>query len=66
MVLQKIFGWLLVFAGLFFIIAMPGIMSGPGKRFGPGGGYMPEEFAMTTILIGVVLLGVGIFLLVKS
>lgn len=65
MVLQKIFGWVLILAGLFFIIAMPGIMSGPGKR-GPGGGYMPEEFAMTTILIGLVMLGVGIFLFVKS
>ncbi|MBI1979021.1 MAG: hypothetical protein HYS62_03110 [Candidatus Aenigmarchaeota archaeon] len=66
MVLQRIFGWLLVFAGLFFIIALPGIMSGPGKYGGSGGGYMPGEFAHTIVLIGLVLLGVGIFLLVKS
>ena len=66
MVLQKIFGWVLVLAGLFFVIAMPGIMSGPGKHDTPGGGYMPAEFAHTTVLIGLIMLGVGIFLLVKS
>lgn len=66
MVLQKIFGWLLVLAGLFFIIALPGIMSGPGKHGTPGGGYTPAEFAHTTVLIGLIMLGVGIFLLVKS
>lgn len=66
MVLQKIFGWLLVLAGLFFIIALPGIMSGPGKFGTPGGGYMPTEFATTTVFIGLILLGVGIFLIVKS
>lgn len=66
MVLQRIFGWLLILTGLFFVIAMPGIMSGPGKHGTPGGGYMPSEFAHTTVLIGLIILGAGIFLLVKS
>ena len=67
MVLQKIFGWLLILSGLFFIIALPGIMSGPGKYSGsPGGGYTPAEFSHATVFIGLILLGAGIFLLVKS
>ncbi|MBU5537140.1 MAG: hypothetical protein QW818_03400 [Candidatus Aenigmatarchaeota archaeon] len=58
MVIQKIFGWGLVLVGLFFIIALPGM--------GPGRGYMPDEFARVIILIGIIFVGVGIFLLVKS
>jgi len=58
MVLQKIFGWLLILAGLFFVIALPGI--------GPGRGYLPDEFTRVFIVIGIILVGVGIFLLVKS
>lgn len=61
MVLQRIFGWILVLAGLFFVIALPGIATG-----GPGRGYMPDEFQRVVIVIGLVLIGVGIFLLVKS
>ena len=55
MVLGKLWGWVLILAGLFFIIAMPSIRD-----------YMPEKFQNSTILVGLVLLGVGIFLLVKS
>lgn len=63
MVLQKIFGWLLIFTGLFFVIALPGMTtSGPGKW----SGYMPDYFARTIILIGIILTGIGIFLVVKS
>ena len=62
MVLSKLFGWVLVLAGLFFIIAMPSIQSGPKGT----GGYMPEHFQYSIIFIGLVLTGIGIFLLVKS
>lgn len=61
MVLQKIFGWILVLVGLFFVIALPGIATG-----GPGRGYMPDQFTRIVILVGAVILGVGIFLLVKG
>lgn len=61
MVLQKIFGWVLVLAGLFFVIALPGIATG-----GPGRGYSPDEFTRVLIVIGLILIGIGIFLLVKS
>lgn len=55
MVLAKLWGWVLILAGLFFIIAMPSMRD-----------YMPEKFQNSTILIGVIMLGAGIFLLVKS
>ena len=62
MVLSKIFGWVLILAGLFFVIALPGIQSGPRGT----GGYMPEPFHNSIVFIGFVLLGLGIFLLVKG
>jgi len=61
MILQKIFGWILVLVGLFFVIALPGIATS-----GPGRGYMPDEFTRVVIVVGLILTGVGIFLLVKS
>ncbi|MBI2084504.1 MAG: hypothetical protein HYT70_02735 [Candidatus Aenigmarchaeota archaeon] len=60
MVLSELAGWGLIVLGLFFIIAFPGIQSGFGR------GYMPDEFANMIILIGLILLGVGIFLVVKT
>jgi hypothetical protein len=62
MVLSKIFGWVLILLGLFFIVALPSIQSGPRGT----GGYMPEPFHNSIVFIGVVLVGVGIFLLVKG
>ena len=62
MVLQKIFGMVLILVGLYFVIALPGMSTG-----GPGtGSYMPDSFARVIILIGLILTGVGIFLLVKG
>jgi len=61
MVLQKIFGWILTLVGLFFVIALPGIATG-----GPGRGYMPDELTRVVVVIGLILTGVGIFLIVKS
>ena len=62
MVLTKLWGWVLILTGLFFIIALPSIQSGPRGT----GGYMPEPFHNSLVLIGLILVGVGIFLLVKS
>lgn len=61
MVFQKIIGWILVFVGLFFVIGLPGMATG-----GPGRGYMPDEFARVIILIGLVLTGIGVYILVKT
>ncbi|MBI2546832.1 MAG: hypothetical protein HYW23_00085 [Candidatus Aenigmarchaeota archaeon] len=62
MVLQKLFGWILILTGLFFVVALPGMnTSTPGR-----GGYMPDEFASVIIVIGLAIIGVGIYLLVKS
>lgn len=62
MVFQKIFGMMLILVGLYFVIALPGMTTG-----GPGpGSYMPDSFARVIILIGLILTGIGIFLLVKS
>ena len=55
MVLTRLYGWLLIFAGWFFVIAMPSIRQ-----------YMPEKFQNSTVLIGLVMLGIGIWLLVKG
>lgn len=52
MVIGKIFGWVSLISGIFFIVAMPSIKE-----------YMPDEFARSIILIGLILVGVGIFLL---
>ena len=60
MVLSNLTGWLLIVTGLFFVIAFPGIQSGYGR------GYMPDEFAQVIILIGFIMIGVGIFLVVKT
>ncbi len=60
MVLSKLVGWALVIAGLFFVIAFPAIQSGWGR------GYMPDEFATVIIFIGILMIGAGIFLLVKT
>lgn len=57
MVFRKLIGLLLVMTGLYFVIALPGI----GQI-----SHMPESFARVTILIGLILTGVGIFLMVKG
>jgi len=61
MVFEKILGWILTLVGLFFIIALPSMATG-----GPGRGYMPDEFARSIVLIGIILTGVGIFILIKT
>lgn len=61
MVLSKILGWILTLVGLFFVVALPGMATG-----GPGRSYMPDEFARSIVVIGLVLMGIGIFLLVKT
>lgn len=55
MVVGRLVGWLLILVGLFFIIAMPSMRN-----------YMPDKFQHTVIWVGVVILGIGIFVLVKS
>ncbi len=62
MVWQKIFGMGLILTGLYFIIALPGMTTG-----GPGSGsYMPDSFARVIILAGIIMTGIGIYLLVKG
>lgn len=50
--MQKIGGWASVIVGLFFIILFP-FMSD----------YMPEKFANSFVVIGILLVAFGIFLL---
>lgn len=52
MVIQKIGGWISVGVGLLFIILLP-FMSD----------YMPEKFANSFVIIGILLVALGIFLL---
>lgn len=62
MVFLKILGLILVLVGVYFVIALPGMTtSTPGR-----GSYMPDEFARVIILVGIILTGIGIFLLVKG
>lgn len=57
MVLGKLLGILLTIVGLYFVIALPGISQIS---------HMPEKMARSVVLIGLILTGIGIFLIVKS
>ena len=61
MVWEKILGWILTLVGLFFIVAMPGTTTS-----GPGQNYQPIEFSRAFVLIGIIMTGIGIFLIVKT
>jgi hypothetical protein len=52
MIIQRIFGWISIIVGLSFIILFPSSWS----RF------TPPKFTHAAILIGIFLIGLGIFL----